>query len=326
MTTALPGVRRVLAAFGPVVAGRGVVQLSAYVDTVLASFLATGSFAALAFAQTLYVLPISLFGMSVAAAELPELSSVGSEDRAVVQRRLMDGLARIAFYVVPSTVVFIAVGDEVVGLLYQGGEFGPLETRQVWFVLVAYSIGLLPSTASRLLQSSLYGMGDTKRPAIIASLRVVLSAAVGIVLMLQFDQFRITDAGVEQLGDLPSFAFAEEAARDARDNLLRLGAIGLALGGALGAWFEYGALRRVVRGEVGRVRLGGGQLPRILAAAGVATLVALGSRLVVAGLHPALGAPIAAGLTGLAYLAVAWRLDLDEAAELVATVRRRVNR
>ncbi|HVM15150.1 MAG TPA: lipid II flippase MurJ, partial [Egibacteraceae bacterium] len=77
-----PGVRRTIRAFGPVVAGRGVVQLSAYVDTLLASFLVAGALAALGYAQMLYLLPISLFGMSVAAAELPELSSATDEDRA----------------------------------------------------------------------------------------------------------------------------------------------------------------------------------------------------------------------------------------------------
>ncbi|HEX9888565.1 MAG TPA: murein biosynthesis integral membrane protein MurJ [Nitriliruptorales bacterium] len=326
VTTAIPGVRRVLAAFGPVVAGRGVVQVSAYVDTVLASFLATGSFAALAFAQTLYVLPISLFGMSVAAAELPELSSVEEQDRRRVQHRLADGLARIAFYVVPSAVVFIVVGDEVVGLLYQGGEFGALATRQVWLVLIAYSLGLLPSTATRLLQSSLYGMGDTRRPAILASIRVLLSGVVGVVLMLQLDQFRITATGIEQLADLPSFAFAEPAARAAEDNLLQLGAVGLAIGSAIGSWFEYLALRRVVAREIGLVQLGGGRLPRTLLAATAATVVAGAMRFVVAGLHPALGAPIAAGLTGLAYLAAARRLGLDEAVHLTARILRRHNR
>jgi putative peptidoglycan lipid II flippase len=58
----------------PAIMGRGVVQVSAYIDMVLASLLAIGGVAAIGYAQTLYMLPVSLFGMSVAAAELPELS------------------------------------------------------------------------------------------------------------------------------------------------------------------------------------------------------------------------------------------------------------
>ena len=75
-----PQVRAVLRNFGPVFVGRGVVQISAYVDTVLASLLPTGAVAGLSNAQVLYTLPVSLFGMSVSAAELPAMASaVGSE-------------------------------------------------------------------------------------------------------------------------------------------------------------------------------------------------------------------------------------------------------
>src|SRR5204862_7072330 len=69
-------VREVVRSFLPVVAGRGVVQLSAYIDNVIASWLPSGMVAALAYAQTLYTLPISLFGMSISAASLPSMLSV----------------------------------------------------------------------------------------------------------------------------------------------------------------------------------------------------------------------------------------------------------
>src|SRR5713101_1207746 len=58
----------------PVIASRGVAQVSGYIDNLLASLLPTGAVAALNYAQILYLLPISLFGMSVAAAELPTMS------------------------------------------------------------------------------------------------------------------------------------------------------------------------------------------------------------------------------------------------------------
>ena len=62
--------------FLPVVGARGVVQVSAYVDNMIASCLPTGAVSMLAYAQTLYLLPISVFGMSVSAAQLPAMSSV----------------------------------------------------------------------------------------------------------------------------------------------------------------------------------------------------------------------------------------------------------
>ena len=67
-------VRTVIRNFFPVFISRGVVQISAYIDAFLASWLPTGAVSALAYAQTLYTLPVSLFGMSVSAAELPMMS------------------------------------------------------------------------------------------------------------------------------------------------------------------------------------------------------------------------------------------------------------
>ncbi|MEX0820975.1 MAG: lipid II flippase MurJ, partial [Rhodothermales bacterium] len=78
ISTRIEGVREALRAFGPVVAGRGVYQLSSYLDIFLGSFLAAGAVSSLRYAQMLYILPVSLFGLSIAASELPELSRFSS--------------------------------------------------------------------------------------------------------------------------------------------------------------------------------------------------------------------------------------------------------
>ena len=88
-------VKTVVRNFIPVFVGRGVVQISAYVDTLLASWLPMGAVSALSYAQILYLLPVSLFGMSVSASELPHMSgTLGSEEEvaAVLRRRLNSGL------------------------------------------------------------------------------------------------------------------------------------------------------------------------------------------------------------------------------------------
>ena len=64
-------VRKVLTNFIPVFVSRGVVQISAFVDAMLAGLISSQAVAALTYAQSLYTLPVSLFGMSVSAAELP---------------------------------------------------------------------------------------------------------------------------------------------------------------------------------------------------------------------------------------------------------------
>ena len=177
----------VLRNFGPVFVGRGVVQISAYVDTLLASLLPTGAVAAVSYAQVLYTLPVSLFGMSVSAAELPEMSSAtgtGEERAAHLRARLESGLRQIAFLVVPSVVGFVALGDVVTGALYQSGEFTREMTLYVWGILAGASVGLLPSTLGRLYSSAFYAMHDTRTPLRIALVRVSLGMLLGYVLAL----------------------------------------------------------------------------------------------------------------------------------------------
>src|SRR2546430_5109053 len=111
-------VRTVLRNFMPVFVSRGVVQISAFVDAWLASWLGTGAVAALNYSQSLYTLPVSLFGISVSAAELPEMSSAVGEQSVVAEKlraRLDGGLRQIALFIVPSSMGFLALGDVMAG-------------------------------------------------------------------------------------------------------------------------------------------------------------------------------------------------------------------
>ena len=111
-------------------------QISAYVDAVLASLLPTGAVTGLANAQVLYTLPVSLFGMSVSAAALPEMSgAVGLDAMHVLRDRLNTGLRQIAFFVVPSAVVFLTLGDVVSAALFQTGRFTYADAVFVWGIL-----------------------------------------------------------------------------------------------------------------------------------------------------------------------------------------------
>ena len=132
-------VRTVIRNFFPVFISRGVVQISAYIDAFLASWLPTGAVAALAYAQTLYTLPVSLFGMSVSAAELPVMSgALGAADEVagILRNRLNHGLRQIAFLVVPSVVGFLVLGDVIVAAIYQSGRFMHDDVIYVWGILV----------------------------------------------------------------------------------------------------------------------------------------------------------------------------------------------
>ncbi len=236
-----PGVRKTLTNLGPAIAGRGVGQLGTYVDLALAAFLAEGAVGALGLGQRLYLLPIGLFGVSVAAAELPELARLrgdGEERSRAAAARAQGSLAATSFLVAPTLVGYLALGLGIVGAVYRRGEFGIDDNWLVFLVLAAYSLGLLASSASRLLQSVFFSFGDTRSPARIAAMRLIVAAGLGAVLMIWLDRIPVAEVALAGwLGPV-----SPEAVQT-----LRLGAVGLALGSAVGSWLELVLLLRRLR-------------------------------------------------------------------------------
>ncbi len=183
----VPGLRDVLAAWTPVVIGAGVAQISSFVDTLLASLLDTGAVASLGYAQLLTNLPVALFGVSIAAAALPELSreadGAASGGGEALRTRLGEGFRRIVFFVLPCAVACATIGRPLVAVLYQTGRFGARDTDLVTGVLAAYSLGLVGFAAVKLLASGFYALRDTRTPVWIAAGSLLLSTAVAALLM-----------------------------------------------------------------------------------------------------------------------------------------------
>ncbi len=320
----IPGVQPVTRRFGQVLAGRGGVQIAGYVDLVAASLLAFGAVAALGYAQTLFLLPIALFGMSMAAAELPTLSTIASDDARALNARVHAGLSRIAFFVLPTTVAFLVLGEVIVGVIYGGGRFDAVAVRQVGIILAVYSVGLPALTASRLLQSVCYGGGDARTPAVLSVVRVTIAASVGIALMLPLDAWQVAADGISRVEPM-SFTVAADALRLGPENLARLGAVGLAAGSAIGAWIEWLLLKRRLGPTLGRIRLFGTNAKRVIVATCIGASVAFAARVLLdlptAGRLTSIAVLLATGIT---YLAAAHILRAPEALAVADDVRRRL--
>ena len=270
------GVGEAVQNFVPVVAARGVVNLSGWIDLILAGRLQSGAVAVLGYAQTFYMLPISLFGMSVAASELPELSRMRGQAERVVADRVAGALGRVSYFLIPSALVYLALGDVVVAALYQTGAFGTPETLVTWAVLAGYALGLPASAASRVLSSAFYALRDARTPARIAYVRVAVSTVVGVTLMFPLDR-----VGFESL---------------------RLGAGGLAAGASVGAWLEFVLLRRALGNRVGGHGPGVARILRYTLAAAIAVAVGVLLQGVAGELHPIVVAGVVLPAAGLAYI------------------------
>ncbi len=184
-STTPQGVRQVLVAWAPLVLGAGVAQLSGLVDTFLGSFTGEGGLSSLGYAQLIQVLPISLFGVSVAAVSLPDLArdAAGAAPNERLRGRIAVGFRRIAFFVVPAAFACAALGPAIVGALFQTGRFDADDTSLVGGVLAAYGVGLLGQATVKLFASGFYALRDTRTPVRIAASSLVVSAVLSWLLM-----------------------------------------------------------------------------------------------------------------------------------------------
>jgi putative peptidoglycan lipid II flippase len=262
---AAPGVRTVVRNFVPVFFSRGAVQISAYVDALLASFLPTGAVAALSYAQTLYILPVSLFGMSVSAAELPAMSSAGGnaqEMAAYLRQRLDAGLRRVAFFVIPSAVAFLALGDVIAAAIYQSGRFTYDDAVYVWGILAGAALGLLASTLGRLYASAFYALHDTRTPLYFAVVRIAMGTGLGYLGAMRLPWMLGIDA--------------------------RWGVVGLAVASSLAGWMEFALLQRTLNHRIGRTGLGSSLVAKLWTAAVTGGVAAWLVKMVVGSQHPIL--------------------------------------
>jgi putative peptidoglycan lipid II flippase len=301
LDTASKHVRAVLRNFAPVFLSRGVVQISAYVDQVFASLLGTGAVAALTNAQTLYTLPVSLFGMSVSAAELPAMSSaLGAEHEIASQlrQRLNEGLRRIAFFVVPSAMAFLALGGVITAALFESGRFQHADSNYVWGILAGSSVGLLASTLGRLYSSTYYALRDTRTPLRYALVRVFLTVTLGYVCALW----------------LPGWLGIES----------RWGVAGLTASAGVAGWVEFALLRRTLNVRIGRTGLPATLVAKLWGAATLAAALAWAAK---AGLRlssPFLGSICVLAVYGLGYIALAWSLRIEECRGFVGQALNRI--
>ena len=339
----VPHVQEIKRRFIPAILGRGVIQVTSYLDLILASMLATGAVAALSRSQTLYMLPISLFAMSVAAAELPEMSRVAQNSVALTLKAAA-GTRKVVFWMLLVAVIYVTVGDMIVQLLFEGGRFSPADTVLVWFIIATYGLSLPATGTSRLLTNTCYAMGDTSGPARIAAARMLISTVVGMICMFPMDRVIVGAEGLLNIAEMFKPAWTLTVAEREAVDVVRLGAVGLAVGSTVAAWVEVSLLTRLLKRKLYNRRALDTQTPQTpgnsylrdnledvsvydsvvsLSRAGGATFLTAAVLKSFVGSWPIiLATPLVLGLSVSVYTIVAYRSGVEESQLILKPIRK----
>lgn len=297
-----PSVQTVLRNFVPALVGRGVNTLSGLIDLAIASFLPSTMAGLLGYAQNLYMLPVSLFGMSVSAAELAEMSHESEKEgpeayKALLRRRMDAGLRQIAFLVVPSAMAFFALGGVIVALIFQTGRFDRAATELTWSIVAGSGVGLLASTLSRLYSSTYYVLQDTRTPLKYAGVRVALTTLLGWFFAIEGPRLLGIDA--------------------------KWGAAGLTSSAGIAAWVEFTLLRRTMNRRIGVTGLHAWFVTRLWLSAGTAAAVGWGIKLLLPAHRPLVAGVLIVAAYGLVYFGVTSLLRIPESQRMVRRVLQR---
>ncbi|MDH5519687.1 MAG: murein biosynthesis integral membrane protein MurJ [Acidimicrobiia bacterium] len=253
-------VNDVIRRFLPAVGARGVVQVSSFVDTFFLTLLVGGAASFYLYALPLYVTPISLFGFSVAAAELAEMSRRSQQLNALAAR-ITPALRKT---VVPAgfvTAAYLAAGPTWTDALYgwisrllSRGLTDPAGILVIGYLLMAMAIGLPAAITARVTQNTLYSLGDVRGPARIALVRVMISVAASYLLMLQLDWLTFEGTSIVEFDAFPHWPAWEqvpESRRALAGVTPHLGVVGIGLGSSIAAWVEWTLLRVRLRSRLG---------------------------------------------------------------------------
>jgi putative peptidoglycan lipid II flippase len=284
----------------PAFISRGVVQISGFIDTAIASWIAAnGVVTLLYYAQTIYLRPISLFGMSISAAELPEMSretGKGDELHARLRGRLNAALPRVAFFVVPSAVGFLVLGEAIAGVVLQHGRFTQADSIRTWAILAGSAIGLVASALGRLYSSTFYALRDTRTPLWFAVVRVTLTGVLGYLFAFP----------LPRLLGLPAWT----------------GAVGLTASAGISGWVEFLLLRRALGSRIGATGIARSLLARLWAASLLSGAVGFGVMLLISPAHQVIRGATAIIAFAIVYGVSTLALGVPEARALVARARR----
>jgi putative peptidoglycan lipid II flippase len=169
-----------------------VTEINILVDTFLASFLVEGSITALRLANRLMLLPMGIFGVAIATALLPVLSSrAAAGDREGVTGSFTDAQDLVFFIMLPISAMFILLAEPIIRLVYEHGNFtSSSSTPLTVFALICYSTGLFAYAGLKVTVQAFYSLKDTRTPVKVATLAMGINIVLNIALMLGFEKVK----------------------------------------------------------------------------------------------------------------------------------------
>jgi len=168
----------------PATFGLAATQINILVDTVLASHMGDGPITYLAYAFRLMQLPIGLFGVAIATANLAHVSrDVARGDMEGLRTNLGTSLRAAALLTLPATAGLLALRQPIIRVIFEHGEFGYVATGKTAAALLCYALGLYAYSVTKIQVPTFYALGDTRTPVLASATAVGFKIAANFLLI-----------------------------------------------------------------------------------------------------------------------------------------------
>lgn len=180
------GVQKIIKLMIPAIFGVSVAQINLLLDTLLASFLVTGSISWLYYSDRLVEFPLGVFGIALATVILPSLSKKHAASSKAEFSQTIDWALRWVFILgTPAAIGLIWLAEPLLLTLFQYGEFTSDDAHKASLSLMAYGLGLLPFIFIKVLAPGYFARQDTKTPVKIGIIAMATNMVLNIILMIQ---------------------------------------------------------------------------------------------------------------------------------------------
>jgi len=179
----IPGVREVGRLMAPRVLGTAITQINFVVNNNLASTMGEGAVSAINYAWLLMLLPQGVLAQAIGTAAFPTFAQqVAQGERDEMRGTLAATLRTVFFLSIPATVGLLALGQPLVGILFERGAFDQSSTAEVAWALTFFALGLVGHSGLEIVARAFYALHDTFTPVWVGGLAMALNLALSLTL------------------------------------------------------------------------------------------------------------------------------------------------
>lgn len=179
------GVKRIRRLMLPAIFGSSVVQINLLFDTLIASFLVTGSVSWLYYSDRLVEFPLGVFGIALATVILPNLSQAQARGSQQDYQQTMDWALRLVILIgAPAATGLLVLAGPLLTTIFQYGAFAVADVAMARLSLMAYALGLLAFILVKVLATGFYARQDTRTPVRIGVTAMIANMVLNVLFVV----------------------------------------------------------------------------------------------------------------------------------------------